>query len=57
MIWEVEWSAAAEEPLLGLRRWRDAERKFRLFVEPFVLRCSFEPSVPSVRVWALYEKR
>jgi hypothetical protein len=81
MIWEVEWSAAAEEQLLGLRRWRDAERvavavhrfaatgigkieqipnrprEFRLFVEPFVLRCSFEPSVPSVRVWALYEKR
>lgn len=81
MIWEVEWSAAAEEQLLALHRWRDAERvaaavhrfaatgigkieqipnrprEFRLFVEPFVLRCSFEPGVPSVRVWALYEKR
>ena len=26
MIWEVEWSAAAEEQLRGLRNWRDAER-------------------------------
>ena len=32
-------------------------REFRLIVDPFILRCSFEPSVPAVRVWALYQKR
>jgi hypothetical protein len=81
MIWEVEWSAAAEEQLRDLPNWRDAERlavavrrfaatgtgkieqvpnrrrEFRLLVESFALRCSFEPSVPAVRVWALYKRR
>jgi hypothetical protein len=80
MIWEVEWSAAAEEQLRDLPSWRDAERlamavrrfaatgngkieqvpnrrrEFRLLVEPYALRCSFEPRVPAVRVWALYRK-
>jgi hypothetical protein len=26
MIWDVEWSEAAEKQLLALRRWQDAER-------------------------------
>ncbi len=33
-----------------------AMREFRLLLKPFELRCSFEPAIRAIRVWALYAR-